>query len=113
MRRAAQRAVHLKGVNAGVYAHPAQRPSQLLPGLLACAWHDPQQHAALRALLTAKLPRVPRVCNELLVTLELKVLKVSKAAFELTVNPDNPDPLPTKNPAVIVAGVVTLPVTHS
>ena len=54
-RRAAQRAVHLKGVNAGVYAHPAQRPSQLLPGLLACAWHDPQQHAALRALLTAKL----------------------------------------------------------
>ena len=53
-RRAAQRAVHLKGVHAGVYAHPAQRPSQLLPGLLACAWHDPQQHAALRALLTAK-----------------------------------------------------------
>ena len=37
---------------------------------------------------------------------------MSKAAFELTVNPDNPDPLPTKNPAVIVAGVVTLPVTH-
>ena len=39
---------------AGIFTHAAQRPSQLLPRLLAKPWHVATEHPALCALLAAK-----------------------------------------------------------
>ena len=52
-RKAALKAVHAHAVKQGVWGHPDQRPMNYLRGLTAQPWHEPQQHAACRALLKA------------------------------------------------------------